>query len=233
MIMLGIFTVTYNIPVDVLLLQVEAIKKFCKDALYKIIVCDNSSDDAASNNIKYHAERLGLRYFRTKATSYNSSDSHAWAANFIYQRYFGAFHYYLFLDHDCIPVKDFCVSEILKDKVIAGIGQAKEKTYMWAGCLMFDQKKVGAVDLSPNSEYGLDTGGNTYKVIEEFGEDKCSFFNEEYHQNPNYNGRYNSYAMINDGMFLHFINGSNWNNEPDNATRINSLINITREMAGL
>lgn len=231
--MLGIFIITYNIPVEVFLLQIEAIRKFCKDDSYRIIIADNSSNEEMAEGIKYHATRLALKYVRTKASSVNSSDSHSWAANFIYQLYWRQFQYCFFLDHDCIPVHDFSVSEILGEKVIAGLGQAKDKTYFWPGCVMWNSDKAPVVDFSPNNEFGLDTGGNLYKVIDEFGESKCVFFDESYHQNPDFKGKYDCFAMINGDMFLHFINGSNWNNEKNNNDRLNSLINITKQKAGL
>ncbi len=230
--MLAIVIITYNIPPEVFLLQIEAVQKFCKDPAYTVIVVDNSSSEEAAENIRYHSERLLLKYIRTKASSENSSDSHAWAARFVYERYQFSYTHYLFLDHDCIPVREFNVEEMLRDKVIGGIGQEKKKTYFWPGCLMFDQQKIGYIDFSPNSTYGLDTGGNTYKVIEEFGEENCLFFNEVPHQNPHYRGRYDFYNMINDDMFIHFVSGSNWHggNEHEHTDRLNSLVNITRGM---
>lgn len=231
--MLGIFIITYNIPAEVFLLQIDAIRKFCKDEHYRIIIADNSSDDDMSEGIRYHSNRLGLVYTKTNASSVNSSDSHSWAANFIYQKYHHPFRYCFFLDHDCIPVKDFSVLEILGDKAMAGLGQAKQKTYFWPGCVMWDGDKVIDIDFSPNSEFGLDTGGNIYKAIEDVGVSECVFFDESYHQNPHFKGKYDCFAMINDDMFLHFINGSNWNDEKNNTDRLNSLINITRQKAKL
>lgn len=233
--MLGIVIVCYNIPADVFLLQIDAIKKFCKDGEYRIIIVDNSSKNDMSENLRYHSERLSLAYIRTKASSVDGSDSHAWAANFAYRKLYSSreYKYFFFLDHDCIPVKPFYVNRILALKTIAGLGQAKSKTYFWPGCVMWNDDLVSEIDFSPNNEYGLDTGGNLYKTIEDAGIDNCIFFNEEHHQNPQFNGKRNSYAMINDGMFLHFQNASNWNSEKDNTERLNSLINITKQMTGL
>lgn len=231
--MLGIFIITYNIPAEVFLLQIAAIKKFCKDEYYRIIVADNSSDDELSEGIRYHSARLELIYAKTNASSVNSSDSHSWAANFIYHKYAKTFRYFFFLDHDCIPVREFSVLEILGEKYIAGIGQAKEKTYFWPGCLLWDGHEIPVIDFSPNSKYGLDTGGNTYEAIEVVGEKKCVFFDESYHQNPDFKGKYDCYAMINDEMFLHFIAGSNWSGVDDHEKRLNSLINITKQKAAL
>lgn len=230
----AIITITHNIPVEVFILQIEAIKKFCKDKDFDIWAVDNSSTEEWASGIKYHAERLGVKYIRVKASSHGGSDSHAFAANFIYQRLDGQYRLFLFLDHDCIPVKEFSVDKILKFKVAAGIGQQKSKTYFWPGCFMFDPEEIESdINFSPNALLGLDTGGELYHVIEEVGEGNVEFFDEVHHQNPNFNGKYNSYAMINDGMFMHFINGSNWNNEKFNQERLNSLINITKQLAEL
>lgn len=234
--MTGIIIITYNIPTEVFLLQIAAIRKFCKDKLFEIHVVDNSSKDDIADGINYHAKRLELSYVRTKASSVNGSDSHSWAANFIYERLTGGYENFLFIDHDCIPIREFSVEAIMQECIIAGVGQEKSKTYFWPGCVMWNESilgPTGLIDFSPNSEFGLDTGGNLYKVIDAYGVENCIFFNEIYCQNPNYKGRYNSYAMLNDEMFLHFINGSNWNKEKNNNERLNSLINIVKAKAGL
>lgn len=226
--MTGIVIITYNIIADVFILQVEAIKKFCKDK-HEIIVVDNSYKDDRSEAISYHATRLGCIYKKTKASSRDGSDSHAWAANYIYGQIEDKYRKFLFLDHDCIPVRPFSVEEILKKKHIAGIAQQKSKKYLWPGCLMFDAEAIPVdIDFSPNSEFGLDTGGNLYNAVEEVGDKNCVWFNEVPHQNPHFRGKYDYYNMINDDMFIHFVNGSNWNDEKRNAERINSLINITK-----
>ena len=234
--MLAIVVITYNIPADVFLLQTEAIKKFCKDK-YELFVVDNSSKEEMSVDIRYHATRLGLNYIRTKASSVDSSDSHAWAANFIYKKLQKKYSFFLFLDHDCIPIKEFSVQKILGhgDKSIAGVGQGKQKTYFWPGCVMWCEEDMqnDLIDFSPNNTYGLDTGGELYRVVDLLGKDVCVFFDEAYCENPHFKGKYNNYALLNDGMFLHFINGSNWNKETNNTERINSLINVTRELSGL
>lgn len=229
-----IITITYNIPADVFILQIEAFKKFCTDKDYDIWVVDNSSMEELAENIKYHALRLGTNYVRTKASSVNGSDSHAFAANFIYQKLEGQYRLWVFFDHDCFPVREFSIEKILKFKVAAGIAQAKIKTYLWPGCLFFDSEEIECeIDFSPNMSLGLDTGGELYHIIEEVSDKNIEFFNESYHQNNQFNGKYNFYTMINDGMFLHFVNASNWNNEKFNQKRLNSLINITKSITGL
>ena len=97
---------------------------------------------------------------------------------------------------------------------------------------MFDNKAIirGFVDFS--TQPGLDTGGMLYQVIERYGERKCLFFDEVHVQNSEFNKSfYNFYSMINNGQFMHFINGSNWNKSEHNEERINSLLNTLETIA--
>lgn len=234
--MVGVVVITYNLSAEIFLLQVAALKKFLKDD-FVIEVFDNSSDLELAEHIRYHSSELGINYYKTFSSSTGSSDSHAFAANFAYQQLIGKYRISFFLDHDAIPVKEFSVSEILSGgHVMAGIGQGAKKKYMWPGCVMINNHAVdnNMVDFSPNNEFGLDTGGNLYKIIDKHGEDNCIFFNESYHQNPNFiSHQYGHYAMINDGMFMHFVNASGWNPIDKNQDRISSLINIAKEKTGL
>lgn len=233
---LGIVVITFNIPVDVYLLQVAAIKKFCKDD-FTILVVDNSSDPERAEHIRYHCSIEKIELIKTFSGSHGTSDSHAFASNFAYNKFKDEYGLLFFLDHDCIPVRDFSVKEILSGgHIAAGIGQDKQKRYMWPGCFMLNNNAVDRdiVDFSPNGEYGLDTGGNLYLIIEKHGEENFIFFNESYHQNPGYVSKdYGHYSMINNEMFLHFVAGSNWINKADNQQRIDSLINVVKEKTGL
>lgn len=230
----GIIIITYNISSELFCLQIEAIRKFCKDDDFEIVVVDNSTDATSSMGIQYHSGLLNLLYRKTIASSVNGSDSHSFAANFSYQRLKTIYDAFLYLDHDCIPFKDFSLQGILgEDKVMAGIGQLKgTTTYFWPGLLFFRNDKIehDLIDFSPNNELGLDTGGNLYKVIETYGKDACIFFNESYHQNPNFvDNKYGYYSMINDEMFFHAVNASNWSGELRHEERINSIINLIKE----
>jgi glycosyltransferase involved in cell wall biosynthesis len=228
----AIIIVAYN-NADFIIKQAKCIKHFCKDD-FDMIVIDNSSKEEFFEAIQYHAINSGCMYVKTQASSKNATDSHAFACNFAYWKFRNNYKYFFFTDHDSFPVKNFSIKKILEDKVMAGLRQEKTsgKKYFWAGCVMFDNNKIEEtlVDFSPNNEFGLDTGGNLYKVIEKYGEELCVFFNEAYHQNPNFNKSfYNFYSSINNEMFMHFINGSNWANANDNHERINSLLNILEE----
>lgn len=223
--MTGIFIITYNISADVFLCQMEAIRKFCQDDYYKVEIFDNSDD---GEPIRYHCEILGINYTRAKAVNLDPSRSHAFAANLAYTLKRKEYDNFFFLDHDCIPIADFDVEEELLLIYGKGLGQGAKQHYFWPGCFMFSDKLGDYIDFSPNSEFGLDTGGNIYKAIDELGRDKFMFLGEEYRENPEYNGKYNYYSVI-DGRFMHFINSSNWNRQEDNEDRINSLLGIAKK----
>lgn len=232
----AVIVITYNLSAEIFILQIKAIRKFCKDD-FVIEIFDNSSNEEKAEHIRYHAEQLEVNYYKTYSNSINSSDSHAFAAAFAYQKLKGDYSYFFFADHDLIPLQDFSVVDILSGgHVIAGLGQGAKKTYYWQGCVMFhlDGNDKDIIDFSPNGKYGLDTGGNLYKVIEKFGKENCIFFNEAYHENPYFHAiEYRHYATINNNMFLHIVNSSNWNGAERHEERINSMINVIKEKTGL
>lgn len=228
--MVGIIIITYNLDSRIFLLQQAAIKKFCKDE-YEINIIDNSSDDIMAEAIRYHSEQLGLNYIKTFAGGMGS-DSHAFAANLSYGKFKHRYTHFLFLDHDAIPVKEFSVVNILGDKVMGGIAQGINKTYFWPGCFMFSAEKIDReiIDFHPDNTLGLDTGGSLYKAIEIYGKESCIFFDEAYYQNPYFNSsKYDHYAMIYKGTFLHCIGMSNWIALERHEERLNALINVITE----
>jgi len=233
----GVIIIVYNLSSEIFLLQMAAIKKFCKDEDYTVEIVDNSSDLEKAEDIRYHASILEINYIKTFAGGMGS-DSHAFAANFSYKKFKNKYNYFAYLDHDVIPVSDFSVVEILNGgHVMAGLGQGAQKTYFWPGLVFWNANVVDPeiIDFSPSHIFGLDTGGNLYKVIEKYGKENCIFFNEAYHQNPYFNSLdgYNHFSMLADNRFLHMINSSNWALADRHEERINSLINVAKEKTGL
>lgn len=221
----GVIVVTYNQP-SLLVRQCELIKKYCKDD-YTIVVVDNSTDDQAIRDIKYHAKNQNCEYMKTIPQCTDGSRSHAFAANSSYGVYKNRFDLFFYLDHDCFPIKEFSVVNVLHGNSIAGIGQQKRKKYLWAGCVMFFRDDL--IDFSVME--GLDTGGGLHKMIDKYDEwGQVIYFDETYEESGfKTDSIYSKYSLINKGMFMHFINGSNWNAIENNEGRINSLLNILEE----
>lgn len=250
--MTAIVIITFNIHPDVFILQMEAIKRFCRDENFAIEVFDNSDNAEAAESVKYHSANQSLsgndqsgsqlqtpnpqlstiNYTRVRAGTGDASWSHSFAANFAWALLQDKYDRFAFFDHDLLPVKDFSVAEILGGKPLAGLAQDKEHKYFWPGCFMFDNLRITNKELINFSPCpGLDTGGELYKAIDHFGLDQCVFFDEAYHQNPHFpNGQYNYYTMLYKETFMHFVNASNWNPVEGQQERLNSLINIAREL---
>jgi glycosyltransferase involved in cell wall biosynthesis len=236
---IAIVIVIYNIS-NLISMQIDLIKRFCKDNSFDIIIIDNSSDTKISNELRVITNNKNCNYI--KRGSYQGEDfsqSHAAACNFAYEKVQN-YEYMFFLDHDNFPITNFSIENILNDKIIGGLGQIrKTKTYFWPGCVMLNNYKIdhSLIDFSINSSFGLDTGGMLYRIIEAYGQNNCVFFDEYYEDNISENGiNYGNYSLINKMSlsFMHFRNASNWNYIINNKERINSLINIlnnkTKEM---
>jgi hypothetical protein len=228
---LAIVTIVYNTSA-LLTGQVDCIRKYCKDTNYDIIVVDNSNDRTVIEAIQYYCTELKVTRIKTVSAEANGSDSNVFVCNHAYFLLKDRYDFFLYLDHDTFPLRDFSVLKILEGRAIAGLAQEKTKTYFMQNCLMWDNRTIdhNLIDFGVDHELGLDTGGKLYKIIEKYSKDACVFFNEQYYQNPYFRqGFYNFYATFNDDMFMHFINGSNWNPTEGNEERINSLINILNE----
>ena len=85
------------------------------------------------------------------------------------------------------------------------------------------------VDFMPTSKYGvmLDTGGGLHGLLEKNGGNNFIFLDKTAHSNAAFNkNRYSYYSIVNDGGWMHFINGSNWANLESEDDRIDSLFCI-------
>jgi len=210
--------------------QVSLIRKFCTDSNTDIIIFDNSSIINLSKEIENSLlPGEDLIYHRFNGLHFNPSESHAYACNKAYLEYSKKYGSILFLDHDCFPVKEFSVKALIYEYIVSGIPQLKAKKYFWAGYVAFDVNSMFGFlpNFSVSREYGLDSGGMLFEVIERFGDKRCRFVDEVKVLNADFeNNSYPEYAMIDNGTFMHFINASGWNDVVGNKERIESLYKI-------
>lgn len=229
----GIVVITYNLDCRIFILQVEAIKKYCKDNDFTIEIIDNSTDAGRAAGIKHHARVQEVNYTKFNSTTKDPSRSHSFAASLAYRRFMDIYDHVLFLDHDAIPVKPFSVSEMLNGKIVGGILAGSKLNYFWPGCVVFDNTKIykELVDFSPDNNLGLDTGGGLRRLKEKYGDEGCEYFDEVgwHNEAMQTHKDYYFYMMIYKETFMHFIAGSDWSGKERHEERMNTLIDIATE----
>lgn len=257
---IAFLTIAFNFP-EFIGHQARCIKRFCKDKEYDILVIDNSNIETQRENIQQQCESLGVKYFKVesdiiKPKRMAASDDHAFALKYAFNKFKDEYDYIFFLDHDIFPIKDFSVVELLKlnteNKLIAaGLPQGSNKTFFWAGCFLLNMRDVDLSligNFSPIAGLGLDTNGDTHKLLEVYEKDRFCFFNEEFITNNHFlhiisnkqdevrqngggevNDPYKEYQLIANATFLHFRGGSNYVSCVLYAERMGSLFNVLNE----
>lgn len=235
----GIAVVVFNLS-QLIEIQINLIRRYCRDSDFEIIVIDNSNNLGIAGQVQSIADRKGVKYFKTSSIA-DFSQSHASACNFAFSTLKDNYDYLFLLDHDNFPVADFSVEAVMGSKIIAGVGQARgNKFYYWPGCVIINTSKVDKdlVDFSTNSHLGLDTGGNLYQIIDKYGDSECVNFDQ---YNIDYTiGSYTSiYNLIQTQKymnqtfsFMHFINASNWSGSANNDERIKALLEMLKTRVG-
>lgn len=225
----AIIIVVFNIS-NLIAKQIELLTRFCKDDNFDIIVVDNSNKPHIASEIRRRVEKFGYIYDKTDAGTADFSQSHAGACNYAYQKFQSNYDYIFLLDHDNFPTTKFSVKDTLGDLIIGGIAQPKPtKTYFWPGCLMINNSKIekALVDFSISSEFGLDTGGQLYKIIDKYGIEQCHNFDEyqiDTSDGSGYSMICNQKSSLSTFVFMHFRNASNWSNQINNDQRITNLL---------
>lgn len=196
---------------------------FSKHLDGQFIVLDNSTDSAVSININDFCRARNIRYIRTQFNERDSSRSHGLACNEAY-KILKDYDIIGYFDHDLFPIADVNISELMKDKVIAGVPQFREEiTYFWAGFVIINNNLIdrNAVDFMPSP--GLDTGGEIHRIMKHLPQSSYHFFAER----PNDELTKISFDIeAKEPCFIHFRNGSNWANEPNYEERINRLMGL-------
>ncbi len=224
---IAIVIVTYNAN-ELLPIQLKCIKKYCQDDKYDIIVIDNSDIPHHVSYIMADCITNNVIYKKYESSTKDNSKSHAEAANYAYRLFKNTYEYFFYLDHDCFPIQNFGIEEMLYLDVAAGIIQVRGNIiYLWPGCLMFNNNILeDCIDFSPNETLSLDTGGNLYKVV---NNNSNIYYLDEENVEIIEEGFKTNYSLIYDKTFMHFIKGSNWNKNPNHIKRMEILMTILKE----
>lgn len=189
-----------------------------------ISIADNSTNTEERRVNKLICTELGIRYMDYQLKDADPSMHHSMALNQLYQTSIEEQHdFSLFFDHDTFM---FAPSNIIYEsleKHFAGIGQAKiSKMYLHPNCLLLNNKFVprASVDFRPCE--GMDTGGRLSDYIGGLTTSQINHLRFEY-GDYNYDGVNDKYEIIASSL-MHFIKGSNWNNNPNAEKRQEVLI---------
>lgn len=202
--------------------QWELYRKFT-DAHF--IIVDNSTDEAISERLYKFAKENHIRYIRTIFEERDFSRSHGLACNRAYFHLHKEYELIFFSDHDLFLVQPFNISELMKDKVIAGVPQIKNDiTYLWAGLVIINNRLIdrNALDFMPSQNEQLDTGGELSKIFRHLPKDKYHLFAERPQEEKT-----NIFIDVEENenpLFIHLRNGSDWKKETGYEERIGRLL---------
>lgn len=236
---LDFYVVSWNSPhlVD---LQIRLFKKYCYGS-YRYIICDNSTDYRAVQQIKSICEKHDVTYIRVLDTSipYGYSNSHELALNWIYKNVIKKRkNNFAFLDHDIFPVKDILVNDCLGNSPVWGWYYENAMLwYSWAGFAFFSWNAVKDLPLnfhrhklfgfiSLKGKYWCDTGsGNWHCLYSKL--DRNSVKPCEAHFENFETGEY--IFKVEDGVpYCQYIDNKAWLHIFDGANRYKSELSANR-----
>ncbi|QRG06517.1 hypothetical protein EZH22_26900 [Xanthobacter dioxanivorans] len=167
------FTVAFNMP-DAVALLADAMGRFLPGT--PLVVCDNSTDDAARTDIARLCAGRDLPYCPLPPSPYrgkrNGSRSHAVALNWIVANLVrpAAPGVIALIDHDLIPLGPEDFVQRVAGQPCYGLvrhGTGNEAWYLWPGYSVFDFGRVAGtpLDFGTDTPLTLDTGGQNWDVL--------------------------------------------------------------------
>jgi len=161
-------TVAFNDP-QAIRWQAQLLRHYVPRAVYLIV--DNSSDQAASNEIATVATRGGAHYLRLPKNPWRGfSRSHGIALNWVWANVLrpGAPRAFGFIDDDLFPTApDDPFAPLAAQNFFGMVREAGARWYLWAGYCVFryDAVKDKPLDFGQDWFIGLDTGGANWNVL--------------------------------------------------------------------
>lgn len=207
--------------------QIERINKYLTKSdndIISINIADNSTHEGERVAIKSICENEA-NYIDIRNELNNPSLHHSMTLNDLYKKSIeGDYDITLFYDHDAFL---FNHSSIIKDtynKYFSGIGQGRKgKLYMHPNSLAINNNIIdkSIVNLSPCDD--MDTGGSMATYISNLRHEDINHLKFEYAE-YSYNDQNDLYEIIDDSC-MHFIKGSNWNENKRWRLREQELFN--------
>lgn len=182
---MDIYTVAFNNDKTIKNL-IKLFAKFVRGT-YRIIICDNSTNEDMAQKIQTFCHNNNITYFRLKQhIKISPSMSHGLALNWIYYNICKARkNNFCFIDHDLLPIKEFNINDFMHDKFY---GLLKEREngklwYLWPGYCFFNFDFINSYNnVSFSTCKRCDTGGQNYHIIyKNFDKNQINFakYNEK------------------------------------------------------
>ena len=126
--------------------QIKLMKKFLTGN-FRIIICDNSTDQQASNEIREICKQENVSYIRVRdrRTPNGYSNSHAIALNWVWNNVVKQRkNNFAFLDHDIFPVKKINITQYVNSEPVYGryYDAPPRIWYLWPGFSFFNWNYV-------------------------------------------------------------------------------------------
>lgn len=226
-----LITIAFNAP-RLIAYQIKLMKKFLHGE-FCIIICDNSTNQNSSNEIRNICQAENVTYIRVKdrSTPNGYSNSHAIALNWVWENIVKQRkNNFAFLDHDIFPVKDINISEYVSTAPVYGryYDSPPEIWYMWPGFSFFNWNYVKNLPLNFNryktlgflKRKNVDTGSASwnclYKNIDRSKLAKCSDGLVKIDNSV-------TVDSLGNNDWYHILDGANRYNE--NECKINAVLN--------
>ena len=237
-----IITCVSNRP-DLLSYQIRSLKKFIQGD-YDISVVYDTRDGKQHDEFKSICDGYGVDFYRHDSQEGNNpSFYHAQSATWAYNNIVKEDCIVMLLDHDMFLIDNFDVEEEMSIYDVMGCLQTREDVkYIWPGLFFCRRDSVKDIefDFFPQvvKNQMLDTGGGTYKLLENDKIrylDTCVEYPEDYKginlQDPNLTGGY-GFELHYDGKFLHSRNACAWHNNfnPDDEQKTNLLLEMLSDI---
>jgi len=151
--------------------QTRLVRHYIPAVLHVIV--DNSSDDAAAEQIRRAADDEGVAYLRAPPNPWrgrSASRSHGTALNWTWHNVIrpGAPSAFGFIDHDIVPTAaDDPFAPLAIQDIYGVVRYVGSRWFLWAGFCMFRFAAVKDKPLDFGQDWflGLDTGGGNWKPL--------------------------------------------------------------------
>ena len=223
--MIRVYSIAFN-RVDLLPEQVRAFRRNLVEP-HEIVVINNGTA-RLGRQFSRASRRLGVRVDRVEQPNHSTVNySHARAIEFACERFVSTDDdVSLIVDCDCFPYRRFSAHGLLAGAAMAGIAQVRESGdgrrvhYLAPSLLVLDLPKLPqpeSLSFWPDRVDGIacDVGGHVWEYWRRHPQLRVRHLEQAYLEV----GDARLLVEIFGGTFIHYLGGSNWDNQPQ-ATHV-------------